>query len=43
MNTMDKDAYTFTQSIGLSLAYTINSTRSKYRGTGAGNDEKSRL
>lgn len=43
MNTMDKDAYTFTQSIGLSLSYTINSTRSKYRGTGAGNDEKGRL
>ena len=29
MNTMDKDAYTFTQSIGLSVSYTINSTRSK--------------
>lgn len=43
MNTMDKDAYTFTQNIGLSLSYNINATRSKYRGTGAGNDEKNRL
>ena len=43
VTTMDKEAYTFTQTVGLSLSYTITATRSKYRGTGAGNDEKSRL
>ena len=38
-----KDAYVYTQSIGLSLSYDFNTTRSKYKGTGAGNAEKSRL
>ena len=43
VTTMAKDAYVYTQSIGLSLSYDFNTTRSKYKGTGAGNAEKSRL
>ena len=43
VTTMTKDAYVYTQSIGLSLSYDFNTTRSKYKGTGAGNAEKSRL
>ena len=43
VTTMTKDAYVYTQSIGLSLSYYFNTTRSKYKGTGAGNAEKSRL
>ena len=35
--------YTYTQCVGLTLSYNFNATRSKYKGTGAGNDEKSRL
>ena len=38
-----QDVYTYTQSVGLTLSYNFNATRSKYKGTGAGNDEKSRL
>lgn len=43
VTTKAKDAYVYTQYIGLSLSYDFNSTRSKYKGTGAGNAEKSRL
>ena len=43
VTTMSKDAYTYTQYIGVSLSYQFNTTRSKYKGTGAGNEEKSRL
>jgi hypothetical protein len=43
VTTMTKDAYVYTQSIGLSLSYDFNATRSKYKGTGAGNAEKNRL
>ena len=39
----DQDVYTYTQTVGLTLSYNFNVTRSKYRGTGAGNEEKSRL
>ena len=35
--------YTYTQCVGLTLSYNFNATRSKYKGTGAGNNEKSRL
>ena len=38
-----QDYYTFTQCVGLTLSYNFNASNSKYRGTGAGNDEKSRL
>ena len=38
-----QDVYTFTQAVGLTLTYNFNVTGSKYKGTGAGNDEKSRL
>ena len=40
---MTKDAYVYTQKFGISLTYKFNSTRSKYKGTGAGNEEKNRL
>ena len=39
----DQDVYTYTQCVGLTLSYNFNVTRSKYKGTGAGHDEKSRL
>ena len=38
-----KDCYNFDRTIGLTVTYNFNVTRSKYKGTGAGNDEKSRL
>ncbi len=38
-----QDYYTYTQCVGLTLSYNFNASNSKYRGTGAGNDEKSRL
>ena len=39
----DQNIYSYTQQVGLTLSYNFNATRSKYRGTGAGNDEKNRL
>ena len=38
-----QDDYGYTQQVGLTLSYNFNATRSKYRGTGAGNEEKSRF
>ncbi len=38
-----QDIYTYTQCVGLTLSYNFNATRSKYKGTGAGNEEKTRL
>ncbi|MBP5713460.1 MAG: TonB-dependent receptor family protein [Prevotella sp.] len=38
-----QDYYTYTQCVGLTLSYTFNASSSKYRGTGAGNEEKGRL
>ncbi|MBO4786826.1 MAG: outer membrane beta-barrel protein, partial [Prevotella sp.] len=38
-----QDIYSYTQQVGLTLSYSFNATRSKYRGTGAGNDEKNRF
>ena len=38
-----QDYYTYTQCVGLTLSYNFNASGSKYKGTGAGNDEKSRL
>ena len=35
--------YGYKQSVGLTLSYNFNVSNSKYRGTGAGNDEKNRL
>lgn len=43
VTTTGKEAYVYTQYIGASLTYNFNTTRSKYKGTGAGNAEKSRL
>ena len=43
VSTMAKDAYVYTQSVGASLTYNFNATNSKYKGTGAGNEEKKRL
>ena len=38
-----QDVYTYTQCVGLTLSYNFNASSSKYRGTGAGNEEKGRL
>ena len=38
-----QDVYTYTQCVGLTLSYNFNAASSKYKGTGAGNDEKGRL
>ena len=38
-----QNVYTFTQAVGLTLSYNFNASSSKYKGTGAGNDEKGRL
>ena len=38
-----QNVYSYTQCVGLTLSYNFNATRSKYRGTGAGNEEKTRL
>ena len=38
-----QDYYAYEQCVGITLSYNFNATRSKYKGTGAGNDEKSRL
>ena len=38
-----QDVYSYTQCIGVTLNYNFNATRSKYKGTGAGNEEKTRL
>jgi len=40
---LTRDAYQHSQEIGMYLQYNFNATRSKYKGTGAGNAEKSRL
>ena len=39
----DQDVYTYTQCVGLTLSYNFNVSRSKYKGSGAGNEEKNRL
>ena len=39
----DQDVYTYTQCVGLTLSYSFNVSGSKYKGSGAGNDEKNRL
>ena len=38
-----QDIYSFSQQVGLTLSYNFNVTNSKYRGTGAGNEEKTRF
>ena len=38
-----KDCYNYTRNISLQITYNFNTKRSKYKGTGAGNEEKSRL
>ena len=38
-----KDCYNYTRSISLQVTYNFNAKRSKDKGTGAGNEEKSRL
>ena len=38
-----QDLYSYTQQVGVTLSYNFNVSSSKYKGTGAGNDEKSRL
>jgi len=38
-----KDCYNYIRNISLQVTYNFNAKRSKYKGTGAGNEEKSRL
>ena len=38
-----KDCYNYTRNISLQVTYNFNAKHSKYKGTGAGNEEKSRL
>lgn len=38
-----KDSYEYTRRIGITLTYNFNLGKSKYKGTGAGNEEKKRL
>ena len=38
-----KDCFNYTRNISLQVTYNFNAKRSKYKGTGAGNEEKSRL
>ena len=38
-----QDIYSYTQQVGISLSYNFNVTGSKYKGTGAGNEERNRL
>ena len=40
---MEKDCYGYERCVGMSLSCNFNATKSKYKGTGAGNAEKSRL
>lgn len=39
----EKDCYGYERCVGMSLSYNFNTAKSKYKGTGAGNGEKSRL
>ena len=39
----NKDCYDFSRQVSLTVTYNFNSTRSKYKGTGAGNAERNRL
>lgn len=41
--TLGKDSYNYTRRASLTVTYNFNATRSKYKGTGAGNAEKQRL
>ena len=43
IGTTGNKIYTYTQAVGFTISYNFNATTSKYKGTGAGNDEKSRL
>ena len=38
-----QDVYSYTQQIGLTLSYNFNVSSSKYKGTGAGNEERNRF
>lgn len=40
---MSKDSYDYARCVGLTFSYRINTARSKYKGTGAGSEEKRRL
>lgn len=38
-----QELYRYLQCVGITLSYNFNATNSKYKGTGAGNEEKNRL
>jgi hypothetical protein len=40
---LGKEAYNYDRRVSFTVTYNFNSTRSKYKGTGAGNEEKKRL
>lgn len=40
---IDKDCNNYARAVSLTVTYNFNARRSKYKGTGAGNAEKSRL
>lgn len=40
---LSKNCYNYVRNISLTVSYNFNTTRSKYKGTGAGNEEKRRL
>ncbi|MBQ7179874.1 MAG: outer membrane beta-barrel protein [Bacteroidaceae bacterium] len=40
---LTKDCYNYDRTLGFTLTYNLNTAQSKYRGRGAGNDEKGRL
>ena len=43
IGTTSNKIYTYTQAVGFTISYNFNASNSKYKGTGAGNAEKSRL
>lgn len=40
---INRNCYTYTRCIGFTVTYNFNATKSKYKGTGAGTEEKKRL
>ena len=38
-----QEVYTYTQQVGITLSYSFNASMSKYKGTGAGHEERNRL
>ena len=43
MPSAKRSYYAYEQCVGITLSYKFNATHSKYKGSGAGNEERSRL